>query len=427
MDKEKSLESLLQTLANSPEEDKRSLTRAAVSMLREVCNVHLNSSYIKFHSTAQITRSILDQILLGQIEGESEEEFLESGDFVVESPSPEPEPFVSKIEEQKVSPLCELIQKWNSVIEPWLQITLPPAQGLDSIVLFLEATSALRSNLLSAASVARHFNKEDIKLFEIYWKLWVEEIQKQGYEIFPDKFGRLDNIYGRVIYSCKPRLSQEEIVLLVPGIKKGNETILDPVTLITMPPEMPFPQDHPDKDFAPQWRAILGELDLLLVHLQIQSSVVCAIEGINKTRIEPLAQCRDSIINEIKRRGDALRNAIKNKETIYRLATNYWRVEECFWSIFHNDDRPAGYSFFSRIRRRVQAWHPVIRQIDQLYVRNFESGRDSIASINKYIGNILLQTKQGVPPGTILRQLRPATIVKVNNITRLLKGRVIAT
>ncbi|NUM37421.1 MAG: hypothetical protein HUU50_23020 [Candidatus Brocadiae bacterium] len=425
MNTEKSLESLLQTLVNSPEEDKRSLTRTAVSLLREVCNVHLNSSYIKFHSIAQATRSILDQILLGQIEGEAEEEFLESGDFASQTPEPEPGPLPDKTEQ--MSPFCELIQRWNSCIEPWLQITLPPAQGIQSVELFLKSTAALRSNLLSAASVARHFNKDDVKLFETYWGLWIQEIQRQGYDVFPDKFGRMENIYGKVIYSCKPRLTQEEIVLLMPGIKQENKTILEPVTLITLPPEAPFPQDHPNKDLSPQWRAILGELELLLFHLEIQSSVVCAIEGINKNRLDPLVQCKESIINEIRRRGDALRNAIKNRESIYRLATNYWRVEECFWSIFHNDERPAGYSFFSRIRRRVQTWHPVIRQIDQLYVRNFESGRDSIASINKYIGNIFLQTKQGVQPGTILRQLKPAVIVKVNNITRLLKGRVIAT
>lgn len=464
-----SLEFLLQTLVNSPEEDKRSLTRSAIGLLREVCNMYTKSHYAKFQQTAESARHLLDQILLGKIggEGADEEEFLESGDLPaagsVQTPmtaqtamsptslrelhssaSTEAQPsFVEQVisdtdtatatvaEEPTVaatasSNLHELVKTWNTKVEPWLQITIPPAEGLDAIRILLEVASALRSNLLSA-TLADDSNKEEVKRFEKYWRLWCQEIQRQGYEVSPNRFGRMDQAVGDVIYSCRPGLTQPEIALLVPGVKRRNETLVKPVSLVTMPSIVAWPADHPDRNLDPQWRAILGELDLLLKHIQIQHSVVCAIEGINKNRVETLAQCKETVIAEIIRRGDALRNELQDNKSIYRLATNFWRVMECFWAVFHDDDRPAGYSFFDRIRRRVQSWQTIIRQESQLYIRNFDSSHDSLSSVNKYIGNIILQSRQGIAPGSILRELRPAVIVKVNNVTRLLKGRVIAT
>lgn len=456
-----SLEFLLQTLVNSPEEDKRSLTRSAIGLLREVCNMYTKSNYAKFQQTAESARHLLDQILLGKIGGgeADEEEFLESGDFPVATPGsaqvgipktaslqPTPENEITVIE--PVSPalkessvtamegasvavsvssnLHELVKTWNSKVEPWLQITIPQAEGVDAIRILIEAASAVRSNLLSA-TLTDDLNKEEVKRFEKYWRLWCQEIQNQGYDVTPSRFGRLNEAVGEVIYSCRPGLNQPEIALLVPGIQRKNELLVKPVSLVTMPAIASWPSDHSDRNFAPQWRAILGELELLVKHLKIQNSVVCAIEGINKNRVETLVQCKETILSEIVRRGDALRAEIQDDKSIYRLATNFWRVMECFWAVFHDDDRPVGYSFFDRIRRRVQSWQTIIRQESQLYIRNFDSSHDSLSSVNKYIGNIILQSRQGIPPGSILRELRPAVIVKVNNVTRLLKGRVIAS
>ena len=72
MDSRPPLENLLQTLVNSPEEDKRSLTRSAVGLLREVCTMHLSSEYSKFQNIAGKAREVLDQILVGKIETEEE-------------------------------------------------------------------------------------------------------------------------------------------------------------------------------------------------------------------------------------------------------------------------------------------------------------------------------------------------------------------
>ncbi len=496
-----SLEFLLQTLVNSPEEDKRALIRSAIGLLREVCNTLTKSNYSKFQQTAESARQVLDQVLLGKVggnqgEGADEEEFLESGDMPakennisqIEVPATAANPIttpsvsdianipinINTIEEsisstaispQKSTPpsvpsnieiypenlsstganvmprnyvpanpaasnnasnLLDLIKKWNSKAEPWLQITIPQADGFETFKILIQAASAVRSNLLSA-TISDELNKEEVKRFEKYWKLWCQEIELQGFEITPSRFGRIEQSIGDVIFSCRPSLTQKEIAVLVPGIQKNHKMLLNPVTLVTMPPDLSWPDDHQDRNLPAHWRAVLGELELLLKHLQIQNSVVCAIEGINKNRVETLVQSKEAVISEIIRRGDALRNSLQKKDNIYRLATNFWRVLECFWAIFHDDDRPNGYSFFDRIRRRVQSWQSLIRQHNQLYVRNFDSSHDSLASVNKYLGNIILQSKQGIPPGAILRELRPSVIVKVDGVTRLLKGRVIAT
>jgi hypothetical protein len=426
-----SLEALLQTLVNSPEEDKRALTRAAIGLLREVCNMYTKSSYPKFQRLAERARNILDQILIGKLEGSDEEEFLESADSAPAteiSDSRAVEKSLKILEqEMKLSPLHELVGTWNKEVEPWLQIALPKMESVVVIKSLIKGAAAVRSNLVSAAAVSRRFDKESLEKFDKYWGVWVEEIQRQGYVIFPDKWGRLGKIEGQPIYSCRPSITEEEIAIITPGLKKKDEVVSLPVSLVSLPADRAFPQGHPVEDLPVHWRAILGELELLIQHLEIQNSVMCAIEAVNKARVEPFAQCSLTILQEIKRRGDALRDALKNKESIYRLATNYWRVEECFWAIFHEDGRPRGYSFFDRIRRRVQSWHAIIRENDKLYVRNFDSSKDSLASANKYLGNIILENRQGVSPGTILRELRPAVIVKVNNATRLLKGRVVAS
>lgn len=326
------------------------------------------------------------------------------------------------------NPLLELIEKWNNKALPWLQISVPFGQGVDMMVALLKSAATVRSNLASAASLTKS-HKEEVKRFDKYWRLWQEEIAHQGYEVFPGQFGKMADPVGHIIYSSQPTLTQPENVLILPGLRSqdGGEEHLTPVSLVSLPPTTPFPGNHAHADLDARWRGILGELELLLMHLDLQTGVVCGIETVNKTALEPFAKCRQNIVGEIKRRAESLCESIRKKENIYRLATNYWRVEECFWAIFHEDGRPRGYSFFDRLRKRLQAWRTSIRQEEQLFLRDFACGRDHLASVNKYIGNIILQNKSGVAAGIILRELRPALVVKVNNVTRLLKGRVIAT
>lgn len=326
------------------------------------------------------------------------------------------------------TPLQISVARWNTKVEPWLQIALPVRDDKEASIAVVNAAAALRSNLASAVSLTS-FQKEELKRFDKYWKHWQGEILHTGYEVFPSQFGKLPEPIGEVIYSCQPNVTAVENVLIIPGLRKPGkqEFIIPPVSLVTLPPGDSFPIEHQDRDLAPHWRGVLGELELLCRHLEFQKSVVCAIEIVNKSRIEPLTQCYQGIINEITRRAEALRNAVRKRETIFRLATNYWRLEECFWAIFQDDGRPAGYSFFDRLRKRVQSWRTAVREQSQLLLRDFVPGRDPLASVNKYIGNIVLQNKPGVAPGIILRELRPALVVKVHDVTRLLKGRVIST
>ncbi len=457
-----SLESLLQILTHAPEEGERVLIRSAVSLLREVCNSQSNSLNTNLDSTAKKVRDILDEILDETADSKKIadskkkiEEIYEEEDHKAEEVLPLPEePEYSKnldafddpdetegvifpdseVEKETVfanpeeTSLLQLVEKWNAKEEPWFHIPVSAKQNYENTLReIIYSAAAVRSNLATAC-IANRSMKDDSKRFERYWKQIVQQAQKDGYEIFPKQFGRLAEPEGKVIYSCRPRLEKQENALLVPGLASKGKEIFSPLSLVTLPPKQNFPEDHPHKDLPAQWRAILGELELLLTHLDIQNEVVCSIESINnKKKIEPYSQCKESVQNEIKRRANALCNAINQKESIYRLATNYWRVEECFWSVYHGDDRPTGYSFFDRLRRRTQAWRTTIRNQDQLLVRDFSPGVQSLASINKYIGNIILERKEGVSPGTVLREIRPSIIVQVNKVTRLLKGRVIST
>lgn len=472
-----SLESLLQILTHAPEEGERVLIRSAVSLLREVCNSQSNSLNINSSSAAKKVRDILDEVLeetadskktvapkkaadlkkaevVCKEESHKAEEFLPlpdeaeySKDTTIladedDQPDEPDEPNEtegvifpdSEAEEETVfanpeeTSLLRLVEKWNAKEEPWFHIPVSAKQNYENTLReVIYSAAAVRSNLATAC-IANRSMKDDSKRFERYWKQIVQQAQKDGYEIFPKQFGRLAEPEGKVIYSCRPRLEKQENALLVPGLASRGKEIFSPLSLVTLPPKQNFPENHPHKDLPPQWRAILGELELLLTHLDIQNTVVCSIESINnKKKIEPYSQCKEPVQNEIKRRANALCNAINQKESIYRLATNYWRVEECFWSVYHGDERPTGYSFFDRLRRRTQAWRTTIRNQDQLLVRDFSPGVQSLASINKYIGNIILERKEGVSPGTVLREIRPSIIVQVNKVTRLLKGRVIST
>ena len=424
MDSRPPLENLLQTLVNSPEEDKRSLTRSAIGLLREVCSMHLSSNYSKFQDIAGKAREVLDQILVGKIETEEEEEFLESGVLAIsEGQSPRPSPEIIVEEEDS---LHRLLREWNEKKEPWLQIPFPEGEDSHKIIKLVKNISGVYSNIYSASKHSKAA-KADLNEFEEQWQKIQEEISQLGYETFPNQLGKVAKPVGEIIYSCRPRLSSIENIIVVPGIKKQEETLLSPLTLVSFPVQESFPPNHPDKDLSPHWRGILGMAEILLRQLEIQHSVVSAVESVNKIDIEPFSYCREPLFQEAKRRIKALRRAVTKDQGIYRLATNYWRVEECFWGIFHDDGRPRGYSVFDRIRRHVQVWRTTIRKESKIYIRDFNSGRDSLGSIHKYIGNIILRSKQGLSPGIVLRELRPAILVKVNNATRLLRGRVIAT
>lgn len=324
------------------------------------------------------------------------------------------------------TPLEKSVALWNEKADPWLQIHLPPAEKEEFVVALIKAAAAVRNNLISAA-LYKESHQKHLNRFTKYWKRWQEEIDREGYRVYPTKFGHIETTAGDAIYTCRSRLDSQENILLLPGLKKGKTPILTPQTLVALPQDQPFPDDHHCRNFPPQWRGILGDLKTLHRVLETQDTVGCAIENISKTAVLPLDECREAALNEIKRRGSALFNTIRHRENVYRLATDYWRVEECFWGIFHNDGRPPGYSFFDYLRKKVQGWRSIIREENNLFIRDFTAGSDSLASIGKYIGNIILAKDKETTPGTVLREVRPAIIVKVNKVSRVLKGRVISS
>lgn len=319
----------------------------------------------------------------------------------------------------------KMLEQWNSKVRPWLQIRLTADAARKGSIL-VKAIAAVRSNLYTAADLA-NLPVRDVELFDKCWETWKKKLVKSGYEISPARFGSISSPQGKVIHTCSGRVSKTQTILVVPGVKQREKTLLNPVTLVIHPASAAFPKNHPYAGMAPQWRGILGDLNFLIVQLKIQRSVVCGIESIDKTALLPLIKHRKAIIQEVTRRRDALRESVRKKAEGYQLATNYWRVEECFWAIFHDDDRPFGYSCFDSLCKRIQEWQPTLRQAHQISVQHFLPKKDTLSAINKNISGMVLKKKSKVPAGIVLRELRPAVIVKENTVSRTLPGRVVST
>ena len=242
-----------------------------------------------------------------------------------------------------------MLQQWNNQVRPYLKIHLPQNSSQKPVEC-LRAIAAIRSNLSSAARMSE-MPEKDIQLFKACWASWKKEIEKEGLEVFPGSFGNLAAPVGKIIYSCSPRVSRQTNILIVPGLRKNKKIVSPPISLAIFPTAAPFPSKHPYRSFAPHWRGILGEMDLLLVHLDIQHAVMCGIEAIHKTSLIAVSKARETVVGEIERRRKTMADSIQHETSAYQLATNYWRLEECFWGILHDDGRPQGYSFFDKIGR----------------------------------------------------------------------------
>ena len=437
-----SLESLLQTLLNTPETEKGALLCSLLKTLREACGLFKQSSFSESQEAGKKVQDILDEILSNAIETEEEEwedEFTneDSNDFIdaidtSQSRPNIPAPSSSTIASVQVKqepaepeePMLQLISEWNRSVDSWLQLPQINIDSETSIKSLVRALSALRHNLTSNTFE----NQANIlSQYDTLWHKTLELLRSKDYYIVPEVWDS-SHVTGKMIYVCRPRITAIENELICPGINYGDEILQDPVWLVNYPVDMPCPAMASRCNLPNYWRGILGELDLLLEHIQLQYNAFAAIEGINKNKVETLEESRDNLLSELTRRSEVLESTVqKEDESIYRLATDYWRIEECFWSIFHDDDRPSSCSIFDKLRNRLQSWRPVMRKNLKLHIRDFAPNADSLASINQYIGNIIIKPKASVNPGTILRELRPVIMVKVQNTNRVLKGRVIAT
>ncbi len=433
-----SLEELLQSLIKTAESEKSALLHALVKSLREACNTIALSSSPKVKNQAESAKSTLDRVLAttysyveSNEDEEWEEEFAESsGDFDLEEGPGETftasSRMISNLVEEANSAggqLNQITNGWNRSMLPWMSLPSVNLQKPQDVIKFSKAAAALRSNL-SCYTGNESTEYED--KFDQLWKKIIIALEEYGYQVTPQQFGPMARPVGKEIYTCRNRITVSENVLIVPGLSYQGNSLSTPATLVILPVDTEYPADHPSASLTPHWRGVFGELELLAQHVEIQTNAHSAIEGINKNQVDELTgETLTSVLNEIKRRAEVLRGTIaKDDETIYRLATDYWRVEECFWSIFHDDKRV---SYFDRLRNNLQGWRTTIRRSLKFNIRDFSCESDTLASVNKYIGNIILRPQQGTAPGTVIRELRPAILVKVQATSRLLKGRAIAT
>ena len=317
-----------------------------------------------------------------------------------------------------------MLSQWNSKVKPWLQVNLSE-KNAKKASLVVKAVAGVRSNLASAVS-SGNLGKQEMEFFNNCWAGWLKKWEEQGYQITPGKW-HLTAPVGQAIYICSMRATKEKRTLVVPGVKKNGKTLLKPISVIVIPGNSPLPPSHPDKDLPPHWRAILGELELLQAQISLQRTAVCGMEAIQRSALVPCRKYRKELKKEIKRRNDALRAAIANKTSGYQFATDYWRVEECFWSLCHDDDRPHGCSIFDSLRQRLQQWRRPVCKANKMTIRDFTPGKETVAAINREISGMVLKRSAGAPAGTVLRQLRPAITVREKNTNRVLAGRVVSS
>lgn len=467
----------MQILVNTPELEKKAVLQAILRSLRETCGLFRSSSFAAFQEVAKNAQQILDGIVAPSrsdtppeekvvekgldAEAVEGEEFIESAAFGATSSEVEQieeisedmeraETFVTTVMSQQKPGTSQeggggssgkadktdnssqgrmdrLIAKWNGSSAAWLKFPSVTLADSRSSLACILASAGTRTNLLSNNFEGQ---TEILKKFDDVWQQMTALFQDAGYQITPSNFASSSpDDSGKLVYTCRSRTtSDSEKELIAPAVEFQGKSLRDSVWAVVVPADSEFPSDQSHGNFPSHWRGILGELHILLEHLEIQPKAMSAVEGINKNRVEPLDDCRANIIAELKRREDVLLGTLqKGEETSYRLATDYWRIEEFFWSVFHDDDRPPGCSYFDRMRARLQGWRTTLRRILKLFIRDFACGSDSLASVNQYIGNIILQPQKNMPPGVVIRELRPAIMVKDQATNRLLKGRVIAT
>ena len=317
-----------------------------------------------------------------------------------------------------------MLSQWNSKVKPWLHVRLSE-KNTQKASLVVKAVAGMRSNLASAVS-SGNLGKAELEFFNNCWTGWLKKWEEQGYQIVPGKW-QLATPVGKTIYICSMRASKEKRSLLIPGVKKKGKMLLKPVSLVVLPLNSPLPPGHPDNDLPIHWRTILAELELLQLQITIQRTAVCGIEAIHRSALVPCRKYLDDLSKEIKRRSDTLRSTLKSNASAYQFATDYWRVEECFWSLCHDDDRPFGCSVFDSLRQRVQQWRRPICKAKKMTIRDFIPGKETVAAINREISGMVLKRGSGVAAGTVLRQLRPAITVREKNSNRVLMGRVVSS
>lgn len=410
-----SLEFLLRNLLNTPETEKGAVLYSLIKTLRETCGLFKKSSFSEYQETGKSAQEILDGILseVAQVEDEDwEEEFAESNPELSEHISVSQPKILVPAEVQQVSddPFKKALADWNNGLEPWLKLANISLESPQSVLGCIDALAALRGNIISNTFDSQ---TQIIAKFDKLWNAIKGILKEKEYEVSPADWTNPGEPNGRIIYTAKNRVGFTcENEMIYPGIHHKEEILREPLWTMSLPLDGEFPSFHPKASWPVHWRGVFGDVEIFTEHLKMQNKAYSAIEGINKNKVETIEECRENIIAELQRRVEVLENTIqKDGESIYRLATDYWRIEEFFWSIYHDDERPAGCSIFDRLRNRIQSWRTTMRRALKLHIRDFACGSDSLASVNKYIGNIIIKSKSNVGQGMVTRELRPAIMV----------------
>ncbi|BBM82898.1 STAS domain-containing protein [Candidatus Uabimicrobium amorphum] len=334
-------------------------------------------------------------------------------------------PLVKTAKPQKKLNFTDVTQQWNKYTHHWHK--LPANFDISQpkqVVAFVKNAAAIRSNIVTSISIGKE-DKAHLSKFNECWRKWKDSLEKHGYTIYPEIGGYLKKPVGKIIYCHSLRAKVKKIILVVPGVTKDGKEYIAPVSTVILPTTVPFPEKHIAAKLPTCWRSILGEIELLCIHARIQPKTMCAIESLNKTPMS-LHNNRNIAIEELKKRRKTLERLLKTKSSNYKIATHYSLVEECFWSLYHDDQRPQGHSFFDMIRKRLQEWHNIIKRKHNITIKNFTK-RSDVKNIQGYVAKNIIQKHPDLPPKKVLRQLCPAIIVEVNAQKRVLKGRIIST
>lgn len=326
---------------------------------------------------------------------------------------------------QKKSSFASVTEQWNQYTHSWHKLpTNFDISQPKQVVSFVKNAAAIRSNIVTSINIGKE-DKAHLSKFNECWVKWKDILQKHNYNIYPEMGGYLKKPVGKIIYSHSLRAKVKKVILVVPGVKKDEKEYIAPVSTVILPTTVAFPQEHGFAKLPTCWRSILGEIELLCIHARIQPKASYAIESLGKTPMS-LHNNRNTVIEEIRKRQKTLERLLKTKASNYKIATHYSLIEECFWSLYHDDGRPRGHSFFDMIRKRLQEWHNLIKRKHNIAVKNFARKSDA-QSIHKYVAKNIVQKHPDFPPKKVLRQLCPAIIIEINGQKRILKGRIIST
>ena len=228
MTTKKTLESLLQTLVNTPEHQKGAILYSLLKAIKETCKLFDNSKYKDYQIAAKSALEILEEILSEDSQMESaefeeddwEEEFAESASQSVESVDQEiSKPQLVKTTSQKTeseNSIIQLIKKWNSSTKNWMRLPEIDVNDHETAGQFVNSVTGLRSNILS-----NNFDNQSKYMSKLdqLWSDSAEILTKKNYSTCISSLTNVGQAQGKIIYTCRNRITKPEEELISPDRK----------------------------------------------------------------------------------------------------------------------------------------------------------------------------------------------------------------